>query len=653
MNFFQHQQDARRQTGRLVALFIGAVISLIVLTNVLVAAFLWGIADHTVGNYQSYAQLDYQADHSFLSYLNWPQFFHIAAWVAGTVALVIAYKWNQLKRGGRVVAERLGGRAIAPDSQAPNERRLLNIVEEMAIAAGLPVPQVYLLEDGAINAFAAGFGPADAVIGVTRGTINQLNRDQLQGVIAHEFSHILNGDMRLNMRLIAVLAGILFIGHAGKTLLRGTRHGSRKSSGAIALLGLGLLVIGYLGLWFGNLIKAAVSRQREFLADASAVQFTRNPDGIADALKVLGGSSHGSQLSSRNAAEHSHLFFGSALARKAHSVFATHPPLDERIRRIDRQWDGQYLSTATTSEPATRSTTTSDITSDAASALHQQLTPEWLTLPLAERVNQTPVLQPEQLNNSRIIGNQLPDQLIAASRNTYRARALILALLADTKPDIREQQLALTASCLHLRDQVEELLPYTDKLSPEQRLPLVELAVPALKQLTHYQHHNFEALVQLFIEQSPKAPLFNWLLQQLLNHLLESVHRTTRQKARTINSLKLVDIECLELLSFIAHKGHRSFNHAEHAFHQGIFVGQVGPANLIDEAQLSYSQIAQVLRKLARLSPAAKQQLLRACAACIESDNKVTLVEWEIVRTTALILDCPIPAINFRLGEHV
>ena len=248
--------------------------------------------------------------------------------------------------GGTVVAERLGGRRVFPNTIDPAERRLLNVVEEMALASGVPVPPVFLLsEEQGINAFAAGYSPSDAVVGVTRGCAEQLTRDELQGVVAHEFSHILNGDMRLNMRLIGVLHGILLMGLIGRELLR---LGAFGGGGALAtkttapphllVIGLAFMIIGFLGLFIGNLIKAAVSRQREYLADASAVQFTRNPEGIAGALKRIGAAVFGSKLATPRAAEASHMYFAEGIS----SLFATHPPLNDRIARIEPQWDGKY-----------------------------------------------------------------------------------------------------------------------------------------------------------------------------------------------------------------------------------------------------------------------------------------------------------------------
>lgn len=334
MNFQEQQDRARRETGRLVIYFIGAVLGLI-LSLYLVATLVF-----TGGSMEGPI------------WWNPELLLFVAAATGLVVGLGSGFKIMQLSSGGgAAVAESLGGRRIDPRSTNLEERRILNVVEEMAIASGVPVPPVYLLEEAGINAFAAGKSPEEAVIGVTRGCIQAMNRDQLQGVMAHEFSHILNGDMMINLRLMGILHGILLISIIGQMMLRGGVYSSAFSGGrrdrgggnkgAVILMALAMLVLGWLGVIFGNLIKAAVSRQREYLADASAVQFTRNPDGIAGALKVIAAHHKGSDLDNPHASEASHMLF----SRGGHSLFtdlfATHPPIEERIRRIDPHWDGQ------------------------------------------------------------------------------------------------------------------------------------------------------------------------------------------------------------------------------------------------------------------------------------------------------------------------
>ncbi|NRA57365.1 MAG: M48 family metallopeptidase, partial [Phycisphaerales bacterium] len=335
MDFFGRQDSARKRTHLLVALYIAAV----VLTCLAVAA-LAIIAGLILHDDQAGRGPDPVALLMF------------GGGGAAAAALLIAggtaYRISELRGGGASVALSLGGRPIDPSTRDEDERRVLNVVEEMAIASGVPVPPVYMLEqEGSINAFAAGYSPGDAVIGVTKGCVHGLSRDELQGVMAHEFSHILNGDMRLNVRLIGILGGIVLLSLAGYTLMRATFYGSigrskdNKAVPIILVVGVGLIIIGGIGSMFARLIQAAVSRQREFLADASAVQFTRNPDGIGDALRRIAGGSSRSVIRNAHSREMSHLFFGNAVKQSSFfgSVLASHPPLKQRIRRVLPKWD--------------------------------------------------------------------------------------------------------------------------------------------------------------------------------------------------------------------------------------------------------------------------------------------------------------------------
>ena len=334
MDFFEHQDAARRRTGWLIFYFILAVVAIVVAIYFVVLIALVFIGDSgRSGSPNPYMQTPWHPD----------LFALVALATIGVILLSSLYKTSQLAAGGEAVALMMGGRLIDRQTRDLAERRLLNVVDEMALASGTPVPPVYVMDnEPSINAFAAGHQPGDAVIGVSHGCLEYLNRDELQGVMAHEFSHILNGDMRMNLRLVGILYGILVIAMIGWFVLRSmpfsgrSSRNNKDSGGAIAVIlaiGIGLLVIGSVGLFFGKLIKSAVSRQREYLADASAVQFTRLPDGIAGALKKIGGRPETSKIKDAHAEEISHMFFGSAFGSLNFQFFATHPPLVERIQK--------------------------------------------------------------------------------------------------------------------------------------------------------------------------------------------------------------------------------------------------------------------------------------------------------------------------------
>ncbi len=342
MDFFEAQVRARRRTARLVVLFVCAIAGLVAVGYFSTVA-IWREVGSSVSDGSAYNGR-VEADHSWWE----PQLLAgIAIGTCAVIGLASFFKWAQLRSGGRVVAEMVGGRRINTATTDARERQLLNVVEEMSLASGVPVPGVYVLDkEVAINAFAAGHTADDAVVAVTRGTLDQLTRDELQGVVAHEFSHILNGDMRFNLRMTTVIFGILVIGLIGRTVLLSLRHVRVRSSGnskgggggvvlALVVIGLLLLVLGYVGYFFGRLIQAAISRQREFLADASAVQFTRNPGGIVSALRRIGGYAAGSRLESARSAQIEHFFFAQGFRSSLAGLWNTHPPLRERIQAID------------------------------------------------------------------------------------------------------------------------------------------------------------------------------------------------------------------------------------------------------------------------------------------------------------------------------
>ena len=450
MDFFSAQDRARRNTTRLLFLFIAAVIVLVVLTNLAVAVAFGALSPE--------------------GRVNPELFLIVTAVVCGGIELACLFKHLQLASGGKAVAEMLGGRLLDPASTEPAERRLLNVVEEMALAAGVPVPPVYVLPEEGINAFAAGHASADAVIGITEGSMRLLARDELKGVVAHEFSHVLNGDMRLNLRLIAVLHGILFIALAGRVLLESMGRSSRRTrsrdnSGLLFLgLGLALLLIGWVGVFFGRLIKAGVSREREYLADASAVQFTRNPLGLAGALRKIGALNLHGLIASPRAETASHMFFAQAVRSRLLGLFATHPPLPERIRALDPSWSGEFP--AQEPQPVSfdqdEDVTVSLVAASAQGA--QDATPDEDPLEFSSpQVPPTP-------------RHETDPALRAGCRHPELAAALALNALLDP-------MLPLTPGQLGILEPHAAVLPdaMREQLAAAGAITVIELAMPALK----------------------------------------------------------------------------------------------------------------------------------------------------------------------------
>ena len=272
MNFFEHQDRARKQSRRLIFVFMLAVLAIVAAIN-LILLLVMGVTGYEVGE-QTLSPVELVKANAHL----------LAGGAIACVAVIglaSLFKTASLRSGGGQVARQLGGTLVESDTRDAKRRRLRNVVEEIALASGVPVPEIYVLEqESGINAFAAGFTPSDAAVAVTRGALEKLDRNELQGVIAHEFSHILNGDMRINIRLMGALFGILLLAIIGRRVLIHSHFAGRsrdKNGAAVLLIAFGLMAVGYIGLFFGRWIKAAVSRQREYLADASAVQFTRDP----------------------------------------------------------------------------------------------------------------------------------------------------------------------------------------------------------------------------------------------------------------------------------------------------------------------------------------------------------------------------------------
>ncbi len=643
MNFFESQDRVRKNTLHLVLLFALAVITLIIMTNLLVMA-VFGYIDSE----QS------QGAGAFLEQMNWRTFATVSAAVGVVVLAGSLYKIIALSGGGKTVAEALGGKLIPQNTDDLKQRRLLNVVAEMAIASGTPAPPVYLLADEpGINAFAAGFSPRDAVIGVTQGTIDQLSRDQLQGVIAHEFSHIFNGDMRLNIRLMGVLNGILIIGIIGYLILRTAAFSRRgrsngKGAGGILALAIGLMVIGFAGTFFGGLIKAAVSRQREYLADASAVQFTRNPDGIAGALKRIGGLEFGSKVENPGAPEVSHAFFAQGISGFIGSLSATHPPLAKRILRIDPHWDGEFDSSDPTEPPR------DEEAADKKEPTREELAQKVATVvagaaiaDVATAIDQIGNPKRETIDYARALISELPKAVREAAGEPHGARAVIYSLVLDPGTEVRGAQLK------HLREHgdpdvlalTHQLMPEIDGLDVKYRLPLIDIAIPALKQLSIAQYKSFRDNLTALIEIDSRVDLLEWSLRKILfNHLDGQFFKLTHAKARH-SHLGPLKKEIELILSVMAHAGHHDRNMAEDAFRAATKTLKLGELRLAAKNEISLSDLDRSLQKLAELKPLAKPQLLKACAASVVHDQIISPVEIELLRAFSDVLECPMPPI--------
>ena len=619
MDFFQSQDRAKRNTTALVLLFAVGVLATMASVHLLVAG--------TIGHGRF-------GDPRFL------------LWSVGGVAAVVGLgtlvKFAQMSHGGRAVAEALGGRLVDPGTADPSERRVLNVVEEMAIASGVRVPPVYIMDDASINAFAAGNSEKDAVIGVTRGCIDLLSRDELQGVMAHEFSHIFHRDMRLNMHLVGWLGGIFAVSMIGRILLnsmrgmRASRGGKGDGRAFVAVLGIGLFLIGIVGYFFGRVIQAAVSRQREYLADASAVQYTRNPEGIAGALEKIGAA--GSRLSAPAAAEFSHFLFANGIA----SLFATHPPLEERIRRIRGVRPGPSASGPMLGAPATAGAPAPG----ARAAFAGSAGP---ASPVAEppvhaesvRASRDAIgtVSPVAVEQARAVIASAPAELVAAARDPFSARAVVcVAMLQEDRAARAAQLAALRSSDAKLAAETERLAS-AGRIRAAERLPLLELAAASLAALSPAQYAAFRTALAQFIAADGEVDRLEWTVRVLLRHSVEG------RSASPHPSRRATDGDVSLVASVLAWSGASDRTAAMRAWSAASGVDARLGASPVDPARCTLDALDASLRAIAGAPASIRRRTVDACVACVCADGVTTAEEAELLRAVCASIGAPMPVI--------
>ena len=653
MDFFARQEQARRKTKWLVLYFMLAVMLLIVSVYFISLVVFAGVQ----------AKQHHSYDEAPIQIKLWdPEvFFGATIGVLAVIFLGSAYKTNELAAGGSAVATLMGGRLVSQNTTDANERKLLNVVEEMSIAAGVPMPQVYVLEDErGINAFAAGHSTGDAAVGVTRGCIELLSRDELQGVIGHEFSHILNGDMRLNLRLIGIIFGLLCLASVGRILLY-ARGGSRDKN-ALPLLGLALIALGAIGVFFGRLIQAAVSRQREFLADASSVQFTRNPGGLSGALQKIGRYSYGSKLESAHAPDLCHMFFGNGLGDALFGAMATHPPIPDRIHAIDPAWDGKF--------PPLKEEQVETVRRAAISELEQTHPPMPQILgailggaAIDEDAPKPPVIRtrsvlpnlgnptPLHLKYAEQLRNALPENVKAAARDPLDATALIYALLLAAGEQLRAQQLAEIArrTSSSISEKTAALFPDVSVVARRARLPLVNVALGALRNLQADEFTRFSATLKWLIGSDGKVELFEFVLQKIVLRHLASKFGDARPAAIQFYTLKPLVPDCAVVLSALANVGSSDADEIQKAFAAGapyVYAPDDVPLELLAPDQCGVNQIDAALSRLALALPVIKRNLIEASVHVVGADGVIVEAEAELLRAIADTLDCPMPPLG-------
>jgi Zn-dependent protease with chaperone function len=654
MDFFEQQAKAHRKTKWLVIYFTVAVIAMIAAIYIAAMLIFSGFQAHQ--HRFSYGQQEQP------QFFIWnPQIFlGVSIATLAIVGIGSLYKTSSLAAGGSAVSELMGGRLVNTNSNDPDERKLLNVVEEMSIASGVPMPQVYVMDgESGINAFAAGHKASDATVTVTRGCMKLLSRDELQGVIGHEFSHILNGDMRLNLRLMGIIFGILCLAIIGRVLLYTARGGGRgRGQNPLPILGLVLLLVGYIGVFFGRLIQAAVSRQREFLADASSVQFTRNPGGITGSLKKIGGlGATGSRISHAHAEELSHMFFGNGVSEPFIGLLETHPPLLDRIHVFEPNFDGNF--------PFVRY-------DEGESSPDEISRPKRASMPnlfgtvmggvilAGSETERAPVIRPHHvlpnlgnptplhLKYAEALRDALPEKIKAAAREPLDSAALIYALILSADEDQRATQIAEIGKRFSpdVSTKTAVLFPDVFAAARHARLPMVNVALGALKQLTGDQFEKFSQTLLWLINSDGKVELFEFVIQKIVLRHLDAQFHGARKQVIQFYSVKPLAPDGAVLLSALANVGSDDANAIQKAFDAGapyLRAPDDVELNLLAKENCGVNQIDAALNRLAQAAPQIKKNLLEACIHVVGADGVIYENEAELLRAVADTLDCPIP----------
>ena len=647
MNFFQQQEHARSKTRWLLFIYAIAVAAIVFALDViflLVKSFTAGDEGQAFTMPEDISSWVSAESHSLLLFS-----FAIVAFIG----LASLYRVMSLRGGGGKVAVSMGGSLVNANHPDRRVRRLLNIVEEMAIASGLPVPQVYVLEqESGINAFAAGYQPEDAAVAVTRGALDLFSRDELQGVLGHEFSHILNGDMRMNMRLLGPLFGIMLIGAMGGLLLRSTAHSrirsSRESSGGVLvvlLLGLGLTVIGYIGQLAGRLIKAAISRQREYLADASAVQFTRDKDGIAGALKKISAWQHSSRLLDSGAAEVSHMLFANGLQQQFTSLFATHPPVRERLQRMGVPFNNeeqtklavemqQLYTNRSQNKSAMDADSQANFTAGEVSGFDN---------------DDAGGFRDESLLSARSLLNLIPVFIRAELESESTVREVLLALLLNDDIVIKERQLAEIESSntgIELQH-IINIRQHLDGLSDGLRLPILDLGFPAIRHLTWQERLDFYTLITRLIPMDGQVSSFEYMLSRLLLQMLEENRRPDSSSGKKKIKLRQLQYHLRTLFSVVAVFGHDNEKQAHRAYNSGmssLFGSQQWPDYSLPADWTVHFDAA--LAAIDRARPLIKQEIIKSLLVIISFDENHRIEEYEMLRVISALIHCPMPLMD-------
>ena len=641
MNFFEAQAKAKRASFSLLLLFLLALLALIALTVLFVFVLLF---------YENFSQLPQNFEELF-SFLERKEAQSLILFSALAVMVVVGFgsllRYIRLRKGGEAIALMLGAQKLSAQTQDKKEQMLFHVVEEMAIASGVAMPELFLIQEEAINAFTAGFNQNNTVIAVTKGTLTHLNRQELQGVIAHEFSHIFHGDVRLNMKMSALLQGIVMIGNSGRFILRLLLDGSPrahyhkrdrdKNGGQIVVilfvLGLGLMIIGFVGSLFGMLIKARINQKREYLADASAVQYTRYPKGLAAALKKIGALEAQSYLKIPNANDFAHFFFADAMQSFWDKIASTHPPLIKRIKALDPYFSGTFRPYKTPHKPKQRQKQNPKKESKKASK-------EQIAKNLLYGIG---VLNEQALTSAHTKLQSIEPKLLALTKEPLSAQALFLFILTHKEPALlkkqwsqaQEQNRELFFALLEL--QKLRITPKEDEL-----FTLIQLAIPTLKMLSKPQYLRFKALLETFIQADNHITLFEFALFSLLIEPLDEHFELLKKRAIRHSHLGAIKDEAQIFLSFFCYEQYQDDTKAQKAFEQIKKTHKVTALRYQKRHEYQNETLFESIQTLSHAGLMLKKRLLEMALLAIKDDGHISSQEYLLIEALAKILQLPL-----------
>ena len=666
MDFFAQQARVRSSTKVLVALFAVAVVAIVLAVDLCVLT--------VFGHHRHY--YDGRPPTSSATLMFWS-----SAVVLAVIAMAAMYRISTLSAGGKAVAKSVGGVPVPPSTDDPQLRLLRNVIEEVSIASGTPVPDIYVMPDEpAINAFAAGYSPSDAAICVTQGCLDHLTRDELQGVIAHEFSHVLNGDMRLNIRLMGLLFGIMVLSIIGRQMTwTGNSFDTSEDAAQRRVFGyMGgfvIIIIGSIGYFFGRLIQAAVARSRETLADASAVQFTRQTAGIAGALKKIAVLDAGSELQVANRHEIAHMMFGDV--DQSNAWFATHPPLLKRIHTLEPWFRESELAKVQQAMQAPQMTNAAPVTDaqDASPAKERVLPPlEWpgMAAPTAdasaaaaipavtaavvvagataasEATDATPAAAPAtpSFEHASTLRKSIPVELVLAARKPESALALTLALAMSDKSELQERQRRLIANAFgdDVQFAVGKLVETEADIAPALRMPLLSLLFPSLKLLPQPRLQTLLETLNAIVNVDADVELDEYCLIRLLRMQLMEAVRPNRTPVDGVKKLIACRDSVALVCAVVAARGSEDDGAAHRAWVMAM--NQIFPDTPLQWQSLPLDWQAafdSALDDLDGLMPVGKEMLILGLISAIRADGVVTAVEAELLRVICASLHCPVP----------